>query len=269
MVSTAVAPVLFGPVTTEEKKMKTLTILIRIFSLVSLVGCGSFKVRDRDDQAVAGIKKAALISFSVYEPQSPKVGFNLSKGQTEARAGGTMGSQSDPTVDQMYGDLQASLSKGLNWKVLGQNEMTVSEEYKRAYKRTMEGWQNKMPPGEGIQHFKIQNVMDFDSARILGPQGRDQLIDGLGVDALVVARVDVLLNGTSIMGFGSKHPQARLALFVYKKGIEKPVWFDGGIDGSEAKESVGSTAFIDDDLLKKLSTESARTAFNQIGSSPK
>jgi hypothetical protein len=85
------------------------------------------------------------------------------------------------------------------------------------------------------------------------------------VDSIVVARVNVSLTGTSVMGLGDRFPQSRVSFQIYTRGQEKPVWFDGEIDGEVSRESVGSTAFFDEDLLGRLAAKSADTAFHKIG----
>ena len=106
--------------------------------------------------------------------------------------------------------------------------------------------------------------MDFDSARIMGAEGRTALAKALGVDSIIVAEVDIQLKGTTVMGIGSRYPQARLSFQVYSPEQENAVWFDGGIEGDEAKESVGKTAFLDEEILNRLTVKSASSAFRKI-----
>jgi hypothetical protein len=241
--------------------LKALTVLA---SLVPLAACSSL-THSKDEVAVSQIKKVAIVAFSANEPASAQIGLNLGSGKLEGAQGGTMIPQNDPAVDSMYADLCKSFKHQLKWNVMDPKLMTTHNGYRDAFDKTMKGWQNKMPPGGGRKQFIVKDVMDYDSPRILDVAGRDALIQALGVDALVVARVDVDLNGTTVMGIGSRHPQSNLSFSIYRKGDEKPVWFEGGIKGEEMEESVGKTGFIDEALLQKLALKSIQTAYAKIG----
>lgn len=245
---------------------RSLRVFLPLLILPLASGCGLFKVREKNDVEVAKIHKAAVVAFSVLEPASAAVSLSLSKGRTEAVAGGSMITQHSDHIEDMYANMRTELSKNLHWEVLDEAPMITNAGYQTAYDKTMKGWQNKMPPGAGEKQFAVKDVMDFDSGRILGPEGRDALIQALGVDAIVVAHVDVQLSGTTVMGIGSRYPQSRVSFQVYARGQEKPVWFDGGVEGDVSQESVGATGFIDEDLLGRLAAKSAVTAFQKIGS---
>jgi hypothetical protein len=238
-----------------------------VTALVGLAACGT--THSRDESAVDKIQTAAVVAFSVIEPAPPKLALSLTSGKVGAEAGGSMISKKNENhVDQMYTELLTSMNSKLHWKVMSPGEMGANAGYQKAFDSTMKGFQNKMPPGAGQQQYLVDNVMDFDSPRILDSKGRDELIRALGVDAIVVARVDVMLDGFSIMGFGTRHPQSRLCLMVYTLGHERPVWFDGGIDGKESDQSVGATAFIDQTLLGELALESVKTAYAKLSPGP-
>lgn len=236
---------------------------LAIITIIVLSACGSLKVRDKDIVATEKIKKAAIVSFSVFQPASAKLSLNLSSGSLEGQKGGSMFSQRSPHVEKMYADLSQEFGK--KWKMVGVKTMTLNAGYQKAYKDTMEGWQNKMPPGEGQKQFLVEKVMDSDSTRILGVEGRRALMDSLGVDAIVEARVMVSLTGTTVMGIGSRYPKTRLSFKVFTRDNENPVWFDGSVEGPVSETSVGSTAFIDETLLGSVAAESAKSAFEKIG----
>lgn len=241
--------------------MKKLMIAVMAFALST--ACGMFKVRDKQESEVKAIKKVAIVSFSAYLPQSAKVGLNLSSGKLGATEGGSLIPQNSENIDQMYEEFAKSLKANLGWNVYKTKDMIVHPGYTNAFRKTMEGWQNKMGPGEGTTQFLVKGVMDYDGTRILDTNGRDELINDLGVDAIITARVDVMLNGTKVLGIGARHPQSRVSFQVHTKGKSTPVWFDGGVDGDEM-ESVGSTGFIDNGLLEKLALQSAKSAYTKI-----
>jgi hypothetical protein len=238
---------------------------ILVFALLTGAGCGSLKIREKDDQALRQIKTVAVVAFSEYQPAPKKLILNLSKSDSAGSSGGGVVPQQSEHVDEMYRDLAASLTRNMNWKVADKKSMRSNTGYIRAYKETMEGWQNKVPPGEGEKLFLVGGLMDAECLRILGPQGRDRLLEDLKVDAVVVAQVRVGLNGNSMVGVGDLYPQARVSFQVYSKGKEEPVWFDGEIAGEQSHESVGKTAFFDESQLSALAAQSAKTAFQKIG----
>lgn len=247
----------------------TRTVFIKALGLtlgaLSFSACGLIQTHSKDDASVTQIKRAAVVAISVYEPASATMSLSLNSGKASAEAGGSLIPGYDAHIDEMYQNLGQSFAKNMSWNVMSVKTMLGNKGYQTAFDKTMKGWQNKMPPGKGQRQLLVKDVMDFDSARILGGKGRDELIDALGVDAIIVARISVNLNGSSVMGVGERHPQTDLSFFIYKKGEEKPIWFEGQIKGDEATESVGKTAFIDEALLGRLALKSAKTAFAKIG----
>jgi hypothetical protein len=239
------------------------SVLGLLFTGLALSGCSSLSHK-KDEQAVQQIKSVAVVAFQVQRPAPAGIGLNLSGGGLGATQNGSIIPQHDENTDKMYSDLVSAFSEKLKWNVMKPEKMKSQAGYLAAYKKTMEGWQNKMGPGAGIKQFIVDGVMDFDGPRILDVAGRDQLIDALGVDALVVSSINVYLDGTTVMGIGGRHPVSRLSFMVYRKGDASPVWFEGNIDG-EKEESVGKTGFWDEELLAKLAVKSARTAYAKIG----
>jgi hypothetical protein len=248
--------------------MKTLNIALSVVCLsVMITACGAFKVREKDEASVQTIKRIAVVGFTVTQPASAKLGLNLSKGQLEGAAGGSMIAQNSSHADMLYSELGEHFKKNMGWNVLRVDLMKANEGYKKAYKDTMEGWQNKMPPSSGYNQFIVTGIMDNDGTRILDQKGRDALIEALNVDAIVTAQVRAELHGTSVMGIGSRRPKANLSFQIFGKGKEKPIWFDGQVEGETATESVGATGFINEDLLNDLVLRSAKTAYAKIGQS--
>jgi hypothetical protein len=245
--------------------MKTLLRNIMILLLAGFTGCAGL-THHRNEEALKSVKKVAVIGFSLVEPTSAKLGIDLGSGKTGAVAGGSMITKKSPEVEEMYLALVKSYAKNMGWQVVPPGVMKQNSGYQAAYDRTMKGFQNKYPVGQGQQQFLVDGIMDRDSARILGNEGRTKLIQALGVDAIISADVHVVLNGTSVMGFGSRKPQANLSFQLFRPNTDSADWFEGQIKGDEATKSVGATAFIDESLLHRLSVESARTAFAKIGS---
>jgi hypothetical protein len=233
---------------------------------ILLSACGALKVRDRNEAEVSRIKTAAIVSFSVIQPEPASLSLDLGSGKLGAGSGGSAIAQYGPHVDQMWTSLRDSLSKRLGWKVTDLHSMVVNDGYKKAYKDTMEGWQNKMPPGKGDTQYLVKDVMDWDSTRILDNDGRDALMEALKVDALVTARVNVFIKANTVLGIGDRYAWSKIAFQIHRKGVKDPVWFDGGVDGDESKDSMGKTGLSGWDKLNAQAVQSAQTAFAKIGS---
>ena len=239
----------------NQRLFQTLLFLSALLTIASLSACGSIKTREKDDVAVAKIKTAALAAYTADFPAA--VDLLKPRGANQIPV-------SSPENDRLYEKLNQAFQARTKWKMLDTKKMRLQTPYRLAFEKTMKGFQNKMPINEGVNRFVVENVMDSECLRILDVSGRDKLMTDLGVDALVVAKIDVHLNGTTIMGVGSRYPQSVLSFFVFERGQEKPVWFEGSLKGKEMGESVGKTAFIDEPLTAKLAAESAETAFAKI-----
>lgn len=239
-----------------------------ILTLSLLTGCGAFKVRDKNVAEVEKIKKVAVVAFTMDEPAPVQIGLNLGSGKLEANKGGSALTENSPHVDQLLSDLEKAVQSKLRWQVLEHKKMLSNGAYTKAYQDTMEGWQNKMPIPEGQSRFVIDKMLDQDALRIMGPQGRDALIAALGVDAIMMAKINVHIEANTIMGIGSRYPKSSLSFYVYKKGTENPVWFDGQVEGETSKESVGKTNLFNASDMHRLAAESAKTAFLKIDSEP-
>ena len=243
------------------KNIKSSLTLLTLGTLFS--SCGSLKIRDKNPSEVSSIKSVALINLDMQEPRPKELAFNLGSGKVEGdRAMGTFQEKSSH-VERLYSELARAIAINLKWRVLDRSTMASNPGFQKAYEKTMKGWQSKMPPGEGYAHFVTKGLLDYDSPRILDFEGREKLIRDLNVDAIVVAKVHVSLTGTSIMGFGPRKPMSVLSFAVYKKGIEKPIWFDGNVEGKKGA-SVGATGLWSVEKLQHEATESAIDAFSRI-----
>lgn len=222
-----------------------------VVMLVGLLPACAGLTSSKNEAAVAKVKKVAIAGFSVVAPKSRDININMG--------------QDLESSEQMYNTAMKSFARNMKWQVLPAESMKANAVYKKFYKDTMSGFQNKMPPGENREQFTPSGVMDADCLRILGRDGRSELAKALGVDAVITARVEVLLTGNTVMGIGSRYPQSRGSFSLYTVGASTPDWFEGNLEGKVSETSVGKTALFDEKLLHKLAVESARTAFGKIG----
>jgi hypothetical protein len=231
---------------------------------LAVSGCGSLKIRDVNSAELSGVKKAAVASFSFYQPHSRKVGLNLGTGRLEADTERDLLSHQDEEVTQTYNDMVKALASRMKWSVTALDDLRQNQSYQKAYDSKMKGWQNKAPPHN--KHYVVKNIMDSQSLRRMRQKERDNLMNELAVDAMLEMQVDVNFanSGVKVMGIGSRHPQSTVSFCLYKRGVEKPVWFEGRVLGDVATESVGKTAFFDEDQVTRLGRLSARSAFNKL-----
>lgn len=226
-------------------------------------GC-ALSAKKMDQSAISKIKTAAVTSFTADLPASRELGFDLGSGKLGASAGGSMISQEMAETDQLLEKIVSAFSTRMKWKVPSVQQMKASPKYQATYKKTMEGWHNRMPPGQGINRYVVNGIMDYDSARILDADGRDQLMQDLKVDALIAVWSMTHLSGTSIMGIGSRKPQTNIMIYVYARGVSEPIWKES-LQGDEITESVGSTGFIDEKKVAHLVLKAADGALSRLG----
>lgn len=240
--------------------MRTMGMLVFSF----LVGCGSIKTRDVNTGEVSKVKKVAIASFSWEQPIATSVALNLGTGKVEGEKVRDFKSNESDEVTQSYKDIASALAARMKWKVTDLGEMRANATYKEWFEAKMKGWQNKAPPNNKL--FVIENVMDAQSLRRMRTAEKDALMAGLGVDAIIEMKVNVVFanSGMKIMGIGSRYPQAHVMFYMWKKGIEAPVWFEGRMAGDVSTESVGKTGFFDEQAVTRLGRLSAKSAFTKL-----
>lgn len=243
--------------------MKT-TILT--LSLFILAGCGSLATKSKDESAVKSVKKVAVVAFSADYPVARTLSLDVGSGKLGGDAGGGLGADSANDTNPMYDEIGRALRQKMHWSIMDVNQMRDNTGYKETYKAFMEGWQQKIPPAQGRQRLHIKGVLDNVAPKNLGYEQREKLLQALGVDAIVFAYPYTSLEGTVVMGIGTRYPQTQITLYVYKRGAEGPIWFET-FKGEPAKESVGATGFIDENKMKNLALESAKTALRHLDQS--
>lgn len=239
-------------------------IVLGIGIAFGLSACGSIKTRDVNAGELSTVRKVAIASFSFQQPAPSSVGMNLNTGRVEAGADRDVLSHEETEVTLTYTDIASTLNGKMKWQVVSLDELRRNGAYKEAYESKMKGWQNKMPPNNKL--FGISEVMDSQSLRRMRLAEKDRLMAGLGVDAVIEMDVQVTFANTGVkfMGIGSRYPQAHVSFWLYKRGVEKPVWFEGQLSGDVSTESVGKTGFFDEKSVTHLGRLSAKSAFNKL-----
>lgn len=241
----------------SELARKILNCSLVVATIIGLTACGSLKRRDVNQSEIRSVRKVAIAAFSFEQPQA-----GLAKLAGEKNY---VPSESNDALLALH-DAAKTLQSKLRWQILNVDTMRANEAYKKAYASKMEGFQmGKMPP-QG-KEFIAPGVMDAQSIRRMKPAERDELMKALGVDAIMEAKANIgfASKGVKVMGVGSRYPQAILHFFVFKKGVEQAVWFEGQIEGVASETSVGKTGFFDEELVTRLGRTSLKTAFEKVG----
>jgi hypothetical protein len=228
-------------------KIKYIT--MALVSILFLSHCSTM-VRNKDEAKLDGIKNVAIVAFEVNQPSTAMKTRLIATPSEHAK--------------DIYEEMRKNIQANLKWNAKDIDFLTRKKEYQASYDQTMKGFQNKVPVGENRSLFIVENIMDYSSARILGPNGRDALMESLGVDAIIAAQVYVDLKAFTVMGVGNRYPQARVSFQVYRKGESAPIWYDGNLEGEKSSKSVGATGFFDEKLLNEMAVESSRSAFRRI-----
>ncbi len=111
--------------------------------------------------------------------------------------------------------------------------------------------------------LEADGITDAEVVRLMDLGARRKLMESLDVDAIIVARVDIGLEGFTIAGIGNKYPQAMVSFQVFNGAVENAIWYDRVAD-NKSTESVGKTRFFDDTLVTKYGFDSAKSAFLKI-----
>jgi len=233
-----------------------------------LVGCGSIKTRDVNTKELNQVRRVAIASFSWEQPIATTVALNLGSGKVEGEKVRDFKANESDEVTQSYRDMASALSTRMKWKVTDLDELRTNSTYKEWYDKKMKGWQmGKVAPNHKL--FVVENLMDAQSLRRMRMNEKDALMAGLGVDAIIEMQVNVVFanTGMKVMGIGSRYPQAHVLFYMWKKGVEAPVWFEGRMAGDVSTESVGKTGFFDEQAVTRLGRLSAKSAFNKMNPS--
>lgn len=217
-----------------------------------LSACGSLKTRSVDPAQVKEVRKVAIASFSLTQPHPGGKDADMIAYKSEEAA-------------LAYTDVVQTLQTKMKWSVTGLDQMRSNPEYKKVFAAKMNGWQSGKAPMVG-KHLIVPDVMDAQSLRRMKAEEKDSLMAALGVDAIMETQVNVTFatKGVAVMGIGDRYPKANASFWLYKKGVAAPVWFEGNLEGDPASQSVGKTAFWDENEVSRLGRLSARNAFSKL-----
>ncbi len=243
-------------------------LFIPVLALPLLSACG-LKTRDVKPDFLDKVRSAAVVSFSVDQPASNEISLDAGSGKVSGVAGGgSLINEESTDVEHMHGALSEAFARKMGWKMITPAQLKTSPAYSSFFSDKMKGWQMKMPAGQGTTRLLANGIADSYSLLRTKPADRDRLMTGLGVDAIIEGNVQGHFEGTTVMGIGPRKPRANLSFWVYAKGHDEPIWFEGQVKGSPSQESVGKTGFFSEKAVTKLARASAQTAFNLISPTP-
>ncbi len=195
--------------------------------IFSFAGCAGM-TQKKNAQEIKAIKKVAIVALSQEQPD---------------REGGLLGTHSgrlttsSDHVNAIYAEISKTLAQKAGWQVVSLEKVKNHAAMKAQFQKLMTGFQNKMPPAEGTSRYYAPGIPDFDSARLMKPEGRDSLAKALGVDAVVAIDIRAIVGGFQVMGIGARPLKGMVSLYAYKNMEDSPFWFET-FEGEETKESM-------------------------------
>lgn len=243
--------------------------LVLLFA-ASFIGC-AHGGKNYDEASVSKVRKTAIVGFTLLQEAAVKdiplppmpggMGSNIPGINTFAKV-----TDHAASVLAVY---EKTMHDKRKWNVVPAATVASNSVYSAMFAGKMVNWKNKMSPKKDTQMLMVEGMLDQETADRLNKNERDQLMQSLGVDSLVIIKVAVDLRkpgGLSLNGVGqsSLHPFATAYFTLYTKGSEKPVWeaWHETKGGEQAVSSGGSR--IDQERMDTLSKASAKTAFSEL-----
>lgn len=183
-----------------------------------------------------------------------------------------------------YDQLVQSLQEALSADVLTRDELVGNDFYKRDFESRM-AWlidrSTKTATADDkswISFTMVEGPSTYDKAFPLGviwtsyiedmkPDERDAYMDDLGVDAIAwayvrwyTAQVDHPQWFSPIEVTQVHRPALRTELWVYKRGVEEPIWYDKGAEGCPSPFGIKTTMGVRDDSVDMLALMNSATS---------
>jgi hypothetical protein len=230
--------------------------------------------RKHDAPQVAQVKNVAIVGFEVVQPVPVDVlKVLLTPNKKSEEPGEFMGNvnwsgmRAIPSAHarNIYDDSQKSLKPLTRWDILPTDAMTKHAAYKALFAEWMGAVQSRTPTQQGESKFHAPEILDYDSIQRMGASARDAMMNALKVDGIVAIKIQTVLHSATIMGIGSRYPQAVVQFQLYKKGVSDAIWYDVNAEGKKSDKSMGVTMLTADFVkMNQLIAESARSAYRQL-----
>jgi len=214
----------------------------------ALVGCASVQVRPAP---LANVHKAAIVAFGWSVDLSSESDKSVSSSigdvvnASKAIAESADASTREQVPKNAYDALAKKIGESLHWTLLPMQDVAANPAVQQIV--TSIKVFGDSPAITGILH-------PYQADR-LSPAQRKELLEKLGVDAVLVADVKIKVGGTSgfaMAGMGSitKYPQATITVTVYNPQDEEPIWRDRGATGDKATTGVANTMGVQNDSTR-------------------
>jgi len=223
----------------------------------SLAGCATVQVKPAP---LANVHKAALVAFGYSVDLSSEEDKKVSSGigdiinASKAIAEAADASTRENVPKAAYEAVSKKVEENMHWTMLPLQDVAANPAVQQIV--TSIKVFGDSPAITGIMH-------PYQADR-LNPAQRKDLLEKLGVDAIVVADVKIKVGGTSgfaMAGMGSitKYPQATIALMVYGPQDEEPIWRDRGATGDKASTGVANTMGVQNNSDRDTALAEATT----------
>ncbi|MHB8872952.1 MAG: hypothetical protein ACYC8T_04630 [Myxococcaceae bacterium] len=218
--------------------------LVCLLAAVALTtGCATLKVQR---EKVESTKTVALVAFtgevSLTDPNEKKSSGGI-RGSINAiknvasLASGELEQRRGEQGEKAYAMLSKKLGEGMGWTVLDHGQVAANPRYAELLKQS---------PNEGVMVAGLQTLKDVlreESVRGLTAAERAELVKGLGVDAVAVARVKYVVgdkSGFSMGGMGkiTKYPKAIVQFALFDASGAEPIWNDIWAEGKPTTEGL-------------------------------
>lgn len=240
---------------------------VALLSLALLLASGCATMgRSRNEEEIAKVKKAAVVAYVMKAPASNRMSLSLNSGKMQGAIGGSSFYQKSEQANLIFADFQPAFASASRWNLVPTGYVKENGTYTSKAQPMMAIVQIRDLPPAGENWYLVDKLMAPQALELLDRNSKNQLMAGLGVDALVAVEVKTeFAGGFKFLGLGGHHPQSTMRFKVYTRDNDEPAWTEW-IQGDKTEESTGLTGFMSEEDMLKLARKSARQAFAKIGS---
>ncbi len=251
--------------------MNKQSILVSVITLALLSGCAHTKI---EKDKISSIRKVAIIGFDVQQQKAVGMGDLLAiatKSKEASKAQLAIGEEAKHVID-IYNDLRSQIEKDTSWQVLPLNQIQTNPVYVALYKEKTEGFQMRPQINDRMTLLQAPQILDTFAARLTKEESLQGLQKALGVDALIIAGVQVqLYKGgiiytiKSMFGKAELEPQAVTNLTLLEPRSNTSIWSESNALGEPAKSNEKTfLGLAQDEVVNRLSVQAARNSFDTL-----
>ncbi len=240
-----------------------------LFGFLSLSACSSTLKKEE----LGKVKSVAVIGIGV-EQQKPVSADDL--------IGMAMGHEQDTSpeyslrnesehIEKIYNNTVKNIKTNTGWNVLSMEKVRRDPAYRFYFQKKTSGMQNRPPVHHRYTYYQAKGILDDFEVFTTSEEDLNKIKDSLGVDALVVVRLKVNLNNSSmisnLVGKGSISPSSQATVVIFDNGKNKI--FSESIVGEKIEDSGKHFLGLAEDkkvneLSIKASDDSVAKVFKQL-----